>query len=58
MLNIQDCDYGLQTFGFSDNVPQQKRTVRFIKMRIESYYGEGGGLRYFSVAGPFAKPGI
>ena len=54
-LKFQDCNYGLQTFGFSDNVGQQKRTVRFIKLQIESFYGEGGGLRYLSFAGPFAK---
>ena len=47
----------MHTYGFSDQVSQQSRTVRFVKFRIESFYGEGGGLRHLSFGGTLAPQG-
>ena len=57
ILTIKVCNFGLHKLGFGDHVSQQKRTVRFIKIQVESFYGEGGGLRQLSFAGSFAKEG-
>ena len=47
----------MPTIGLGDHVSQQERTVRFIKLRIDSYYGEGGGLRHLSFNGPLREQG-
>ena len=43
--------------GFSDTVSQHAKTVRFVKLRIETFYGKGGGLRHLSFQGPPKKQG-
>ena len=48
----------MHTFGFSDQISQQLKTVRFVKLRIESFYGEAGGLRHLSFGGTIAPQGI
>ena len=52
----QDCIFGHKKIGFSDKISHQERLVRYVKLRIESYHGKGGGLRHFSLDGPI-KPG-
>ena len=47
----------MHTFGFSDQVSQQAKTVRFVKLQIGTFYGEGGGLRHLSFTGPRRKQG-
>ena len=48
----------MHRFGFSDQISQQLRTVRFVKLIIQSFYGEGGGLRHLSFSGPRTKQGM
>ena len=52
------CTYGMKTLGFNDEVSQQKRTVRYVKLRIDSFYGKAGGLRHISFGGVLAPQGI
>ena len=47
----------MHEFGFSDQVNQQDRTVRFVKLQVVSFYGKGGGLRYLSFDGPLKDQG-
>ena len=54
---MQECKFSLDTVGLSDHVSQQERTVRYIKFRVVSYYGEGGGLGHLSFNGPLRKQG-
>ena len=51
------CAFGGHTFGFSDKISQQARTVRFVKVQVLEFYGLGGGLRYLSFTGPVIKGG-
>ena len=45
----------MQEFGFSDQLSQQEKTVRFVKLKVETYFGDGGGLRYLSFSGPLSR---
>ena len=52
LFKIQTCNSFDHEFGFSDQISQQEKAVRFIKLNIETFYGEGGGLRQLSFHGP------
>ena len=54
---FQVCSFGAHTFGFSDQISQQARTVRFAKVQVLEFYGSGGGLRHLSFTGPVIKGG-
>ena len=52
---VKDCKFDIRSFGISDQVSQHARTVRFIKFRVETFYGRGGGLGYLSFDGFLKK---
>ena len=48
LADIQEMEGEVPTIEVSFDSP---RLIRFIKFQIDSFYGQGGGLQYFSVEG-------
>ena len=57
MVCFKVCTFGGHNFGFSDQISQQARTVRFVKLQVLEFYGLGGGLRHLSFTGPVIQGG-
>ena len=56
-ITSQYCNFGQQILGFSDQLSQQERTVRFVRFRVKSFFGDGGGLRQLVFNGELVKKG-
>ena len=56
-ISTKACKFGSHTFGVSEQLSQQARTVRFVKFKVETFYGAAGGLRHMAFHGTPQKQG-